>query len=117
MQHMTYAWRITYNKKVVNDVVKKCYKPVEKKCSGEGQEICSTVYQTYCTTKYVQTKQLPQTECHKQPLEVCGAGCDYKEGAEECHEKVIATVVEEPEELTVWSQPSEDMQAGDQASA
>ena len=91
--------RITYNKKVVNDVVKKCYKPVEKKCRGEGQEECYTVYQTYCTTKYVQTQQFPQTECHKQPLEICGAGCDYKEGAEECHEKVIASVVEVPEEV------------------
>ena len=91
--------RIRFSKKVVNDVVRKCYNPVKKKCSGEGQEECYTVYQTYCTTKYVKTQQLPQTECDKQPLELCGAGCEYEEAAEECHEKVVATVVEVPEEI------------------
>ena len=91
--------RIRFSKKVVNDVVRKCYNPVKKKCSGEGQEECYTVYQTYCTTKYVQTQQSPQTECDKHPLELCGAGCEYEEAAEECHEKVVATVVEVPEEI------------------
>jgi hypothetical protein len=28
------------------------------------------------------------TQCEKHPIEVCGAGCLFKEGEEECHDKV-----------------------------
>merc|ERR1712223_607240 len=33
------------------------------------------------------------------PVEICGAGCTYEEGDEECHEKVIASLVDVPEEV------------------
>jgi hypothetical protein len=44
-------------------------------------------------------KYVGETACKKLPVEICGAGCDYQEGAEECHEKVITTVVEVPEKV------------------
>jgi len=94
--------RISFRKKAVNEKVKKCYKPVERVCTGQGEEKCYTVYETACSTRYVETvpgKNTAQTSCEKLPVEICGAGCEDKEGAEECHEKVKATVVDVPEEL------------------
>merc|ERR1712158_256159 len=38
------------------------------------------------------------TACEKLPVEICGAGCVIEEGVEECHDKVIASVVDVPEE-------------------
>ena len=31
--------------------------------------------------------------------QVCGAGCSYVEGEEECHDKTITTVINVPEEI------------------
>ena len=44
-------------------------------------------------------KYVGETACKNLPVEICGAGCDYQEGAEECHEKVVTSVVEVPEEV------------------
>jgi hypothetical protein len=33
-------------------------------------------------------KFVGDSKCEKLPLEVCGAGCLFKEGEEECHDKV-----------------------------
>jgi hypothetical protein len=33
-------------------------------------------------------KFVGDTQCEKHPIEVCGAGCLFKEGEEECHDKV-----------------------------
>ena len=71
--------------------MKKCYKPTEKVCNGEGPEECRTVYESSCTTKYVEKqpgKFVGDTSCEKLPIEICGAGCTFEEGAEECHDKV-----------------------------
>jgi len=94
--------RISFRKKAVNEKLNKCYKPVERVCTGQGEEKCYTVYETACSTRYVETvpgKNTAQTDCEKLPVEICGAGCEDKEGAEECDEEVIATAVEVPEEL------------------
>ena len=40
-----------------------------------------------------------ETSCEKLPVEICGAGCSYEEGEEECHDTTIATVVDVPEEV------------------
>merc|ERR1712066_373291 len=32
------------------------------------------------------------------PVEICGAGCVFEEGPEECHDKTIASLVDVPEE-------------------
>ena len=61
-------------------------------CSGAGPEECRTVYESSCSTKYVETaapggKFLADTACEKLPLEICGAGCTYEDGEQECHDK------------------------------
>ena len=40
-----------------------------------------------------------QTSCKKVPVEICGRGCVYQEGEEECHEKQIDSLVDVPEEI------------------
>merc|ERR1712029_142598 len=93
---------ITFKQKAVNETVQKCYRPIEKQCNGQGPEECRTVYESSCTTKYVEKqpgKFVGDTSCEKLPIEICGAGCTYEEGAEECHEKVITSLVDVPEEI------------------
>ena len=93
---------ITFKQKAFNETVEKCYKPIEKVCNGQGPEECRTVYESSCTTKYVEKqpgKFVGDTACEKLPIEICGAGCTYEEGPEECHEKVVASVVDVPEEV------------------
>ena len=92
---------ITFKQKAFNETVKKCYKPIEKVCNGQGPEECRTVYESSCSTKYVEKqpgKFVGDTACEKLPVEICGAGCVIEEGVEECHDKVIASVVDVPEE-------------------
>merc|ERR1712123_11590 len=94
--------QITFKKQAFNETVNKCYKPVEKVCNGQGPEECRTVYESSCTTKYVEKqpgKFVGDTGCEKLPIEICGAGCTFEEGPQECHEKVIATLVDVPEEV------------------
>merc|ERR1711970_691140 len=62
---------------------------------------CRTVYESSCTTKYVEKqpgKFVGDTGCEKLPVEICGAGCVFEEGPEECHDKTIASLVDVPEE-------------------
>ena len=93
---------ITFKQQAFNETVRKCYKPVEKVCNGQGPEECRTVYESSCSTKYVEKqpgKFVGDTGCEKLPIEICGAGCTFEEGPEECHDKVIATLVDVPEEI------------------
>jgi len=93
---------ITFKQQAYNETVKKCYKPVEKVCNGQGPEECRTVYESSCSTKYVEKqpgKFVGDTSCEKLPIEICGAGCTFEEGPEECHDKVIASLVDVPEEV------------------
>merc|ERR1711971_143429 len=93
---------ITFKQQAYNETVRKCYKPVEKVCNGQGPEICQTVYESSCTTKYVEKqpgKFVGDTGCEKLPVEICGAGCVLEEGEEECHDKVLASIVDVPEEV------------------
>jgi len=93
---------ITFKQQAFNETVKKCYKPVEKVCNGQGPEECRTVYESACSTKYVEKspgKFVGDTKCEKLPVEICGAGCTFEEGPEECHDKVIASLVDVPEEV------------------
>ena len=93
---------ITFKQKASNETVRKCYRPVEKVCNGQGPEECRTVYESSCTTKYVEKqpgKFVGDTGCEKLPVEICGAGCTFEEGPEECHDKTIASLVDVPEEV------------------
>jgi hypothetical protein len=94
--------QITFKQQAFNETVKKCYKPVTKVCNGQGPEECRTVYESSCTTKYVEKqpgKFVGDTSCEKLPVEICGAGCAFEEGEEECHDKVLTSVVDVPEEV------------------
>merc|ERR1712170_36125 len=94
--------QITFKQQAFNETVRKCYKPIEKVCNGQGKEICQTVYESSCSTKYVEKqpgKFVGDTACEKLPVEICGAGCTLEEGEEECHDKVIASLVDVPEEV------------------
>jgi hypothetical protein len=93
---------ITFKQQAYNETVRKCYKPVEKVCNGQGEEECRTVYESSCSTKYVEKspgKFVGDTGCEKLPIEICGAGCTFEEGPEECHDKIIVSLVDVPEEV------------------
>ena len=93
---------ITFKQQAYNETVKKCYKPIEKVCNGQGKEICQTVYESSCSTKYIEKqpgKFVGDTACEKLPIEICGAGCTFEEGEEECHDKVLTSLVDVPEEV------------------
>lgn len=64
--------------------------------------MCRTVFESSCTTKYLERvpgKFEADTACEKLPVEICGPGCTLEEGVEECHDKVVASVMEVPEEV------------------
>merc|ERR1712157_419551 len=44
-------------------------------------------------------KFVGDTACEKLPIEICGAGCTYEEGPEECHDKVITSLLDVPQEI------------------
>jgi len=92
---------ITFKQIAQNETVQHCYKPVFKECNGQGEDVCQTVYESSCTTKYVEKqpgKFVGDTGCEKLPVEICGAGCVFAEGDEECHDKVLTSLVDVPEE-------------------
>merc|ERR1711892_51056 len=93
---------ITFKQQAYNETIIKCYRPVEKECNGQGEEVCQTVYESSCTTKYVEKqpgKFGGDTACEKLPIEICGVGCVFEEGDEECHDKVLTSLVDVPEEV------------------
>jgi hypothetical protein len=93
--------QIIFKQQAFNETVKKCYKPLEKVCNGQGPEQCRTLYESSCSTRYIEAqpgKFVGDTNCEKLPVEICGAGCVTEEGAEECHDKVITSLVDVPEE-------------------
>merc|ERR1712106_812063 len=93
---------ITFKQQAYNETVKKCYIPIEKVCNGQGEEQCTTVYESACITKYVEKspgKFVADTNCEKLPTELCGAGCTYEEGPQECHDKTVTSLVDVPEEV------------------
>ena len=74
-----------------------CEKNFEKVCSStfkqqvynEMIEECMTVYESTCTARYVEKqpgKFVVDTKYENLPTELCGAGCPYDEGEEECHD-------------------------------
>ena len=93
---------ITFKPQVRNQTRKECYRPVEKLCNGQGKEVCETVYESACTTKYVEKepgKFVRDTKCTKLPVKICGAGCTFKEGKKDCHDKLLTSSVDLPEEV------------------
>merc|ERR1712029_810992 len=104
MLHNSLLLKKRYAKRTLKKLVKSPSnnKPLIKNCNGQGEDICQTVYESACTTKYVEKqpgKFVGDTSCEKLPVEICGAGCVTEEGEEECHDKVITSLVDVPEEV------------------
>eukprot|EP00094_Tigriopus_californicus_P013729 TCALIF_13285-PA protein Name:"Protein of unknown function" AED:0.54 eAED:0.54 QI:0/0/0/0.5/1/1/2/0/369 len=94
--------QITFKQQATNETIQKCYRPLEKLCNGQGPEECRTVFESSCTTRYIEKqpgKFVGDTKCEKLPIEICGAGCVSQEGPEECHNKVITSLIDVPEEV------------------
>ena len=94
--------QITFKQQAFNETVKKCYKPITKVCNGQGPEECRTVYESSCSTRYIEKqpgKFVGDTKCEKLPVEICGAGCVSEPGPEECHDKVVTSLLDVPEEV------------------
>ena len=92
---------IIFKQEAAKETVRKCYRPLEKVCNGQGPEECRTLYESSCTTRYIKEgpgQFVGDTRCQKKPVEICGAGCLSQEGEEECHEKMVDTLVDVPEE-------------------
>ena len=94
--------QITFKQQAQNETVKKCYNPLQSVCNGQGKDICRTVYESACSTRYIEKqpgKFVGDTKCEKQPIEICGAGCVVEEAPEECHDKLVVSVIDIPEEI------------------
>jgi len=101
-EHFQKACRISFKKQATDEIVRKCYRPVEKQCNGKGKEECHTIQESFCKTKYVKKekgKYVGETSCAPKPIQLCGAGCEFKEGEEECHDKKVTKVHKIPEEV------------------
>merc|ERR1711881_386033 len=89
----------------VEDDVVECETEVEEKCEDETSGYttntkCSKWPREVCSvSKKPVKKYTPITGCTKEPRELCApAGCGFKQGTEECYEKVQTVVQDAPKE-------------------
>jgi len=93
--------QINFIPEASKEAVEKCYRPLVKVCNNQGEEKCETKFETSCTTRYVERNPedfVGETNCEKVPVEVCGSGCITEEGPEECHQKMVDSLLDVPEE-------------------
>merc|ERR1711934_756051 len=89
----------------VQDDVVSCTTEVEEKCEDETSGYttntkCSKWPREVCSVSKKQAKKYtPITGCTKEPRELCApAGCGFKQGTEECYDKVQTVVQDAPKE-------------------
>jgi len=89
----------------VEDDVVSCETIVDEKCEDETSGYttntkCSKWPREVCSVSKKQVKKYtPITGCTKEPRELCApAGCGFKQGAEECYDKVQTVVQDAPKE-------------------
>jgi len=89
----------------VEDDVVECTTEVEEKCEDETSGYttntkCSKWPREVCSVSKKQVKKYtPITGCTKEPRELCApAGCGFKQGTEECYDKVQTVVQDAPKE-------------------
>merc|ERR1712168_92519 len=89
----------------VEDDVVECKTEVEEKCEDETSGYttntkCSKWPKEVCTVEKKPVKKYtPITGCTKEPRELCApAGCGFKQGTEECYDKVQTVVQDAPKE-------------------
>jgi len=94
--------QITFRKEISTETMMRCMTPLETVCNGQGPEECKTFSQSSCTTRYKESAPgqfIADTKCEKIPREICGEGCIVEEAPEECHEKLVNTLIDVPEEV------------------
>merc|ERR1711884_235202 len=98
------CWTKQEEHKVEDDVVE-CRTEIEEKCEDETSGYttntkCSKWPREVCSVSKKQVKKYtPKTGCTKEPRELCApAGCGFKQGAEECYDKVQTVVQDAPKE-------------------
>merc|ERR1712133_334275 len=89
----------------VEDDVVECTTEVEEKCEDETSGYttntkCSKWPREVCSVSKKQVKKYtPIPGCTKEPRELCApAGCGFKQGTEECYDKVQTVVQDAPKE-------------------
>ena len=89
----------------VEDDVVSCETVVDEKCEDETSGYttntkCSKWPREVCSVDKKNVKKYtPITGCTKEPRELCApAGCGFKQGAEECYDKVQTVVGDSPKE-------------------
>merc|ERR1712038_49575 len=80
--------------------VEQCHYSYVTQFTPTQEEVCEENFEKTCSITFKQ-QAFNETvkKCEKLPVEICGAGCVFQEGAEECHDKVIASLVDVPEEV------------------
>ena len=58
-----------------------------------------TFAQTLSRVERMPGKFVPDYSCKKFPVEMCGQGCVLQEGVEECHDTVVTSSVDVPQEV------------------
>ena len=89
----------------VQDDVVECESRLEEKCEDKTSGYTTTTQckawpKEVCSVSQKQVKKYtPITGCTKEPRELCApAGCGFKEGREECYDKVQTIVQDAPKE-------------------
>ena len=89
----------------VQDDVVQCQTVLEEKCQDQTSGYttntkCSKWPREVCSVSRKSVKKFsPITGCTKEPREICApAGCGFKQGAEECYDKVQTVVQDKPNE-------------------
>jgi len=98
------CWTKQQEHEVEDDVVD-CVTVQDEKCVDKTvgyttQTECQQWPRQQCSVKKQTIKKFtPMTSCAKEPRELCApSGCGFKEGADECYEKVKTIVQEKPTE-------------------
>ena len=94
-----------------NETHTHCYQPLVRKCDGEpsskegGKEVCKDWPETFCTTQYKQNdggQFVADTKCERIHTELCvPENCVMVPGPEKCHEQVVPSIHEVPEEVSL----------------
>lgn len=97
-----------------NETHSHCYQPLVRKCDGEPltssneekNEVCKDWPETFCTTQYVENNEgqfVADTKCERIHTELCvPVNCDMVPGPEKCHEQVVPSIHEVPEEVNIF---------------
>ena len=106
--------KLTYRQVATNETHSHCYQPLVRKCDGEPltssneekNEVCKDWPETFCTTQYVENNEgqfVADTKCERIHTELCvPVNCDMVPGPEKCHEQVVPSIHEVPEEVNIF---------------